>query len=245
MFVLFKNNIGTIMDTVGNRIKKIMDHLNLNYNSFSKELGYSDVVVGNVIKGRNKPSFDFVNKLTQTFDWVDVRWILTGQGEMLLENNITNKTKAVYKLKTDNLVDNQAIPLYDIEAVAGLVPLFTNAQETKPIDHISIPHLPKCDGAVHITGDSMYPLLKSGDIIMYKEIQDIANDIFWGEMYLLSISMSGEEMVVVKFIQKSEKGEGYVKLVSQNKHHQDRDIKITRIMALALVKASVRINSMS
>lgn len=152
----------------------------------------------------------------------------------------------VYHLKTDKAVNEiQQIPLYNIEAVAGLVPLFQDKKKQKPIDHISIPNLPKCDGAIYVTGDSMYPLLKSGDIIMYKQIHDISNDIFWGEIYLISVETDDEEYITVKYIQKSEKGEEYVKLVSQNKHHQDRDIKRDRIKALALVKASVRINSMS
>lgn len=64
--------------------------------------------------------------------------------------------------------------------MASIVPLFQNSDEIKPIDHISIPNLPKCDGAVYVAGDSMYPLLKSGDIVMYKEVIDIKN-IFTGD----------------------------------------------------------------
>ena len=87
----------------------------------------------------------------------------------------------------------------------------------------------------------MYPLLKSGDIVLYKQLQDI-DSIFWGDMYLLSIDLDGEEYITVKYIQKSDR-EGYVKLVSQNPHHADKEIPIERIRALALVKASIRMNS--
>ena len=87
----------------------------------------------------------------------------------------------------------------------------------------------------------MYPLLKSGDIVLYKQLHDI-DDIFWGDMYLLSIDIDGEEYVTVKYIQKSDR-EGYVKLVSQNVHHADKDVEIARIRAIALVKASIRMNS--
>ena len=87
----------------------------------------------------------------------------------------------------------------------------------------------------------MYPLLKSGDIVLYKQLNDI-DDIFWGDMYLLSIDIDGEEYVTVKYIQKSDR-EGYVKLVSQNPHHADKEIPMKRIRALALVKASIRMNS--
>lgn len=62
-------------------------------------------------------------------------------------------------------------------------------------------------------------------------------------MYLLSIDLDGEEYIVVKYIQKSDRGEGYVKLVSQNPHHADKEIEISRIRAIALVKASIRMNS--
>lgn len=88
----------------------------------------------------------------------------------------------------------------------------------------------------------MYPLLKSGDIVLYKQLNDI-NDIFWGDMYLLSIDIDGEEYVTVKYIQKSDRPD-CVRLVSQNPHHADKEIEISRIRAIALVKASIRMNSM-
>ena len=37
--------------------------------------------------------------------------------------------------------------------------------------------------------------------------------------------------------------EGYVKLVSQNPHHADKEVEMKRIRAIALVKASIRMNS--
>lgn len=148
-----------------------------------------------------------------------------------------------YRLRTDTTVESQQIPLYDLEAVAGLVPLFGDTRSQKPVDHISIPHLPKCDGAVYVTGDSMYPLLKSGDIVMYKQLQDIKNEIFWGEMYLLGLDVGGEEYITVKYIRKAKKA-GFVILASHNPDHQDKEIEIDKIKALALVKATIRINSM-
>ncbi len=108
---------------------------------------------------------------------------------------------------------------------------------------IKIPNLPKCDGAITVTGDSMYPLLKSGDIVLYQETG--VNNIYYGEMYLLSVKVDHwEEYITVKYVQKSEKGENYVKLVSQNQHHQPKDIEISQIRAIAMVKASVRFNTM-
>ncbi len=118
----------------------------------------------------------------------------------------------------------QSVPLYNIEGTAGLVPLFTGQNPVRPVDYIHIPNLPKCDGAIYIVGDSMYPL-------------------FWGDMYLLSIDIDGEEYITVKYIQKSQH-DGCIKLVSQNPHHADKDVSIDRVKALAFIKASIRMNSM-
>lgn len=110
------------------------------------------------------------------------------------------------------------------------------------IDLIKVPDLPKCDGAVRVKGDSMYPLLKSGDIVFYKQIQDLRNEIFFGEMYLLSMNMAGDEYVVVKYVHRSDV-EGCIKLVSYNQHHGPMDISLETIRAMALVKASLRFNT--
>ena len=98
-------------------------------------------------------------------------------------------------------------------------------------------------GDLCIVGDSMYPLLKSGDIVLYKQLHRTSATPAWrGDMYLSSIDIDGEEYVTVKYVQKSDR-EGYVKLVSQNVHHADKDVEISRIRAIALVKASIRMNS--
>ncbi len=40
------------------------------------------------------------------------------------------------------------IPLFNLEATAGLVELFEYYDEKTPIDYLSLPNLPRCDGAV-------------------------------------------------------------------------------------------------
>lgn len=234
---------------ISERINYLIEYQGITINDFAKKIGYGrSQAVYDIINGKSKPSFDFFDKLynSEFSESINAEWLLTGNGEMIKNSRMVNEPAAVYGLKTDRVIsDHQQIPLYNIEASAGIVTLFNDTSQTTPIDYIQIPNLPKCDGAIYVTGDSMYPLLKSGDIVMYKQVHNIKDGIFWGEMYLVSMDIDGEEHVTVKYIQKSEKGEDHVKLVSQNKHHQDKDIKLRKIRALALIKASVRINSMS
>lgn len=183
---------------------------------------------------------------------VSSEWLLIGIGEPFKPGTSKNGHLSVSRpdqeIKTFEIPgeckkESQNVPLYNIEAVAGLVPLFEDSLKQTPIGVINIPNLPVVDGAVHITGDSMYPLFKSGDIVLYKRIFDIQNGIFYGEIYLLSLDVDGEEYVTVKYIQKSELPD-HVKLVSYNSHHSERDIKISSIRAIAFIKASIRYFSM-
>lgn len=122
-----------------------------------------------------------------------------------------------------------------------MVEVFSGAGTMVPLEYIQIPGLPKCDGAVRITGDSMYPLLKSGDTVLFKLLNDKRN-IVWGEMYLLYISNEGDEFFFVKYVKQSEQP-GYVRLESQNQHHQPVEFPIDSIQRIAIVKASVRLNA--
>jgi transcriptional regulator with XRE-family HTH domain len=226
------------------KIREARELLGLNQTQFAEKVGVTQKDVSNLEAGNKKfiPNkyIDFL--LNSHFDLNSV-FDPTSDLKKMTVTKVDEPTK-VYKLRTDNNVSTQLIPLYSLEATAGLVELFQHTGDSKPIDHISIPNLPKCDGAVFTVGDSMYPLLKSGDIVMYKELQDIREGIFYGEMYLISLDVDGEEYVSVKWIHKSEKGEDYIKLVSENRHHQPKDVHLDKVRAMAIVKASIRINAM-
>jgi phage repressor protein C with HTH and peptisase S24 domain len=210
--------------------------LSMTQDQLSQRLGIGKAALSMIETGKAGLSQRNKNILVQDLN-INPDWLESGEGKMFnAEPDMTS-----YLHRTDKSLPLQSVPLYSIEGTAGLVPLFSEQNETKPVNFIHIPNLPKCDGAIYVSGDSMYPLLKSGDIVLYKQLHNI-EDIFWGDMYLLSIDLDGEEYIVVKYIQKSDR-EGYVKLVSQNPHHADKDIEISRIRAIALVKASIRMNS--
>ncbi|OYQ34417.1 peptidase S24 [Flavobacterium cyanobacteriorum] len=229
---------------VSKRVGQYIEAKGISYYAFENSLGSSRGSISKAVKDGKSIGSNVLEKILSVYSDINPVWLLTGYGDMFAEPALTgNGAVKTYRLKTDTTVESQQIPLYDLEAVAGIVPIFSNDKAIQPVDHISIPHMPKCDGAVYVTGDSMYPILKSGDIVLYKEVNDIANNIFWGEMYLMSIAMNDEEYITVKYIHRADVP-GYIRLVSENKKHQDKDVELSKIRALALVKASIRINAM-
>lgn len=229
--------------------EKIGKYLEENYAKqldFANDLGISQKDVSKMVSGQKKfiPNEYFEFFMRKGYDLNTLFDDDLPLKKVSEDKKTVSEPKARYLRRTDVMQKNQMIPLFNIEATAGLVELFNHVDEKTPIDFISIPNLPKCDGAVFVTGDSMYPLLKSGDIVIYKQIHNINEGIFWGEMYLISVQLDDEEYVSVKYIQQSDLGLDYIKLVSQNGHHQPKDIHKDRIRALAMIKASVRINAM-
>ncbi|PIB28948.1 peptidase S24 [Maribacter sp. 4U21] len=230
---------------MNSRIAAFIQHLGVSYNEFERSINAGRGSVSGAIKNDRNLGSHIVESILQKYKELSADWLFRNHGEMLISTDkMLREEVTQYRLRTDNNGGFQQIPLYNLEATAGLVELFRHVDEKTPMDYLSIPNLPKCDGAVFVTGDSMYPLLKSGDIVIYKEVSNIEEGIFWGEMYLVSVDLDGEEYISVKYIQKSEVDENHIKLVSQNSHHQPKDIRKDRIRALAMVKASVRINAM-
>ena len=209
--------------------------------SFELKKGTIHAVIGESGSGKTMSVMSIIKLLPKNAKITSGEILFEGKNLLELKEKEMNKIRGrkIALIPQDPMTS--LVPLYNIEGTAGLVPLFVDRDSQTPIDYIHIPNLPRCDGAIYVVGDSMYPLLKSGDIVLYKQVSGIEN-IFWGDMYLLSIDIDGEEYVTVKYIQKSER-EGCVKLVSQNPHHADKDVPIEKIRALAFVKASIRMNS--
>lgn len=68
---------------INKRIEIIKDRMNFGYSSFAKKIGLNQSAIKNVISGRNKPSFDFINKLLTAFPYINANWLLIGKGHLL------------------------------------------------------------------------------------------------------------------------------------------------------------------
>lgn len=227
--------------TINERINKIcQDNYGGVISSMAQDVGLKPTTLRDILSGRVKPSYDtIVQILSADIMGINPGWLILGDGEMYKKNNpiqILNHPKCI-----EVSLNEQDINLYDIDAAANLSTLLSDKSENI-IGQIKIPSLPKCDGAIFVKGDSMYPLLKSGDIVLYKELHNLEYIVF-GEMYLVSFDWDSGEHLTVKYVNKSDR-EGYITLISYNAHHQPMDIPLRSIYAMAVIKASVRMNMM-
>jgi phage repressor protein C with HTH and peptisase S24 domain len=215
--------------SVKERLIRYIKYKRLSQRKFEEAANLSNGYINSL---RHAPSATKLQSILDAFPDINHVWLLTGEGEML------NEEETVFV--DDVRKDMSIVPLYDVDVSAGLEKLFASGGAC--VGNISIPNMPTADGAVHVVGDSMYPLLKAGDIIAYRVINEISS-ILYGEIYILQIEHDGDMQVVVKYIKRSENPD-CVLLVSYNKEHDPMDIPRSWITALARVTFSIRKYSM-
>lgn len=227
-----------------------------NNSKFAAALGTSEANIRNY-RSKIVPKVDFIVKLCNELD-ISFEWMFNDSGEMkkvkkdadvsltyLATAEKHSAPAGTYPPTAgigNNLQHDQGIPLYEMNPAGNLLDFFN--QPPNIIDYIQIPKLPKSDGALYILGESMYPVLKSGDIVIYKKVNNLKEGIYYGEMYLLSINIDGDDASILRYVHHSEKGEDYIRLISHNTTHAPKDIPMEYVKAMALIKASIRINTM-
>ena len=62
------------------RLKKIMDHYQISAASFADAINVQRSSISHLLSGRNKPSLDFVLKVLDKYQDVELYWLLNGKG---------------------------------------------------------------------------------------------------------------------------------------------------------------------
>lgn len=225
---------GTSFFNVGDIVKRAKKVLKFKPDSdLAAYLGVSRSTLSNWVI-RNRTDFPLILEKLKDYDY---NWLLTGKGSPKREEQLFNG-EYMRGPNGERIVERN-VGLYDITAAPSLKTLLANKRQYL-IGKIQMPGMPACDGALYISGDSMYPVLKSGDIVGFKEINNFSN-VIYGEMYIVSFNANGDEYLTVKYVNRSEI-DGCIKLVSNNPHHEPMDVSLTAIQNMAIVKFSIHKN---
>lgn len=220
---------------MGERLRSIRKALGLTQSQLAETLGVGKAAVAMIETGhaglssRNRNIL--IKRLNVSPDFLD-----SGRGAIFNSGIIPSLSEE------NDSVPFQKVPLYTPEELKSSSSLFSADISKSDDECIHIPNLSKCDGAIQISTDSMYPMLRSGDIVLYRVLSD-ASDIIWGEMYILLATMNGEKYLLLRNIHHSDR-EGFIRLSSQNPSYSDKEISLEKVHSIALVKASIRICSM-
>jgi transcriptional regulator with XRE-family HTH domain len=88
------------------RLEEILEYYSLSASGFADKINVQRSSLSHLLSGRNKPSLDFILKITDEFPEVDLYWILNGKGTFpKSENKIIENTSSTPISKTENIVE--------------------------------------------------------------------------------------------------------------------------------------------
>lgn len=89
------------------RLQKFLDAENVSQSQFADSINVARASVSHIIAGRNKPGFDFVEKMARAYPLLNVEWLITGKGKMYKDNSVTASTSPL------PVMDNDLFAQYD------------------------------------------------------------------------------------------------------------------------------------
>lgn len=119
------------------RLEELLLHLKMSYNKFAKEIGLKDnVKVYHIKNGRNEISADLANAITATFPQISYQWLLTGNGEMLVQNTSEEEEEEETYLRSER--NRYSLSLQRIQELTNLpmkkLKAYDNGDEDVPDD---------------------------------------------------------------------------------------------------------------
>lgn len=165
---------------------------------------------------------DKISSIALAFPELNTGWLLTGEGEMLKGRNNT------ISVTPNELNSKVGVPVFDIDATCGKE--MRSFEDETVVGHIDLPEIRKDSVIIKATGDSMTPVIISGDRIAVREIKSW-DYIAFGQIYLIITS----EYRLLKYIRKSDNPD-FIILRSENSGYDDIEMPKKDIVKLFIVE---------
>ncbi|OFX20026.1 MAG: hypothetical protein A2041_08070 [Bacteroidetes bacterium GWA2_31_9b] len=81
------------------RILQFLKDEKISSTKFADIIGVQRSSISHILSGRNKPSFDFIEKMLLSFPSLNAQWLITGKGSMFTN---TPRQESLFDLKIDS-----------------------------------------------------------------------------------------------------------------------------------------------
>lgn len=106
------------MGSLADRIQEVMSSFNMTSKEFAEKIGVQRSSISHIVSGRNKPSLDFIMKLTTTFPELNSKWLLHGKEEMIKQKddtitNVNTEQKSKPREQVTSVTDSEEREVYE------------------------------------------------------------------------------------------------------------------------------------
>lgn len=210
------------------RIKQFIDYKGLSVRKFSQETGLSNGFMSKVKDvGCSK-----AEKIVDTYPELNLYWLITGQGRMLVKSNKENMQNE------NSRYDFKPIPLLKVEVIGGFTNEAFSIREEDVEAYYLIPEFKHRDieFMMRVRGTSMSPCYNSGDIVACSVIRS-RNFIQWNKIHVVA---TREQGILLKRIGQSTNNDTLL-MISDNDKYETFEIPKSEITGLAIVEGGVKL----
>ena len=203
------------MEHIANELRSYFSERGITQQSIANELHVSKAYINALFTGRTSIGKATARKLSELYG-ISESWLLTGEG-------------AIAKY------DGNGIPEYDVDFSCGNAVMYTDS--TAIVGTLSMSEYANATAIVRATGNSMHPLISSGDKVIIKEVENWSENIIYGQIY--GIETDGDIRTIKRVRRSSE--EGIIILEPINKEEYDATpIKAAHITRMWLVLGCIK-----
>mgnify|MGYP003517070610 FL=1 len=109
------------------RLEKLMEQEQISQTQFADKIGIQRSTLSHIMKGRNAPSLDVLQKTLKVFHMVNSDWLILGVGPMYRTNPISQQT--LFDIKPEVVVEN-VVPT---EKAEDVLPKETKKELVEPL----------------------------------------------------------------------------------------------------------------
>lgn len=221
--------------------------------SFESQAGITQGVLSNAIKKNSDISSINLSKIIDTYSEFDAHWLLTGEGDMMrapevpteqtspVNNSHECESKELELPSTDEFEyvnnDNEGkIPIVHELSFATIDP--DEPSTIKADEYYYIKEFRNADFMMRVTGDSMYPRYKPGDLIACRNIR-YTNFYQWGKVYALLTCHQG---IIIGRVYEHHQYKIFIRVKSDNPSYPEWEIPIDEVARAAIIIGSISLD---
>lgn len=224
------------METVIERIYKIVDTKGDSIYKLSKEIGVSNGYFSKQKQSEGSISSNIIEKIVNYYNDIDANWLITGEGSMLKPPLTYTEDHPHSDIVCEERVPyGKPIPLIPLDAFAGFSSNGGSQVMEYECEKYVVPDFKGAEFLIQVKGSSMYPKYSSGDIVACKKLP-LDTFFQWNKVYVVD----SEQGVMIKRIKKGI-DENHIQLVSENPSYEPFELHRDQITSLAIVIGVIRL----
>jgi len=110
MLNYYINFTNVYMKHFTNRLLEILEKKSLSASQFAEKIGVQRSSVSHILSGRNKPSLDFIIKITSVFNDISLEWLINGKKTndfSIKKNESTSPTPITKSVVSSELLEKE------------------------------------------------------------------------------------------------------------------------------------------